>query len=146
MISHNHPNYWDEDFIGELHHSVQTEWVQDWAQRKIIDALEVWSPPFASKRVPHYWEKVSRECELIPMAGTDCHNGREQELGGQVENHPEIPPMIYHKLSEPAVAQARSQPDGWPRIDAWWRVLEIDYAQTEALCEIEASLAGAVVA
>lgn len=144
VISHNHPNYWDEDFIGELHHKLQTEWIRDWAQRKMIDALEVWSPPFASKRVPDYWEKVCRECELIPMSGTDCHNGKEQELGGQVDNHPEIPPMIYHKLSKTEVELARCKSDGWPRIAAWWRVLGIDYAQAEALREIASSLDAAV--
>jgi len=39
FISHNHPNYWDEDFVGELCHELQTEWIRDWAQRGVIDAL-----------------------------------------------------------------------------------------------------------
>lgn len=133
FISHNHPNYWDEDFIGELRHELQTEWIRDWAERRVIDGLEVWSPPFASKRVPHYWEQVCRELDLVPMAGTDCHSGREQEFGGKVENHPEIPPRIYAKLTTPAVASARRVAEFWPALAAWRRVLEIDYASDEAL-------------
>jgi len=135
FISHNHPNYWDEDFIGELRHELQTEWIHDWAKRGIIDALEVWSPPFASKRVPHYWEGVCRELGLVPMAGTDCHSGREQEFGGNVANHPEIPPAIYAKLTAPAIAGARQQREAWSALAAWRKVLEIDYAQEEALAE-----------
>jgi hypothetical protein len=134
-VSHNHPNYWDEDFVGELPHQLQTEWIRDWAQRGVIQALEVWSPPFASKRVPDYWGRVCRELNLIPMAGTDCHSGREQELGGQVANHPEIPPAIYAQLAVPAVAAARSTGHVWDRLAAWRRVLEIDYAHDEALRE-----------
>ena len=133
FVSHNHPNYWDEDFVGELSHELQTEWISDWATRGIIDALEVWSPPFASQRVPDYWDKICRELELVPMAGTDCHSGREQDLGGVVEDHPEIPPMIYAKLSAPAVAAARETTDPWEAYFAWRKVLEIDYAQQEAL-------------
>lgn len=133
FISHNHPNYWDEDFVGELRHELQTEWIRDWAERSVIDALEVWSPPFASKRVPHYWEEVCRDLNLVPMAGTDCHSGREQEFGGEVHNHPEIPPQIYAKLSAPAVAVARAESDPWTAIAAWRSVLEIDYAHDEAL-------------
>ncbi len=133
FVSHNHPNYWDEDFVGELRHELQTEWITDWAARGVIDALEVWSPPFASQRVPDYWEKVCRELELVPMAGTDCHSGREQELGGVVENHPEIPPRIYAKLAAPAVAVAKEVVDPWQSYSAWRKVLEIDYAQQEAL-------------
>jgi hypothetical protein len=135
FISHNHPNYWDEDFVGELRHELQTEWIRDWAERGIIDALEVWSPPFASKRVPDYWEGVCQELGLVPMAGTDCHSGREQEFGGQVANHPEIPPEIYAKLAVPAVAEAKREGDSWPALAAWRNVLEIDYAQDEALVE-----------
>jgi predicted metal-dependent phosphoesterase TrpH len=138
FISHNHPNYWDEDFVGELPHELQTEWIRDWARRGIIDALEVWSPPFASKRVPHYWEKVCRELRLVPMAGTDCHSGKEQEYGGPVENHPEIPPMIYAKLAAPDVATARLERESWPTLSAWRKVLEVDYAQDEALTEVVA--------
>jgi hypothetical protein len=133
FISHNHPNYWDEDFVGELRHELQTEWIRDWAQRGVIDALEVWSPPFASQRVPHYWERVCRELDLVPMAGTDCHSGREQEFGGKVENHPEIPPAIYAKLAAPAIAAAKGAKDPWAALAAWRRVLEIDYAQDGAL-------------
>ena len=135
FISHNHPNYWDEDFVGELRHELQTEWIRDWAERGIIDALEVWSPPFASKRVPHYWEGICRELGLVPMAGTDCHSGREQEYGGPVANHPEIPPAIYAKLAAPAVIEAKRMRDAWPALAAWREVLEIDYAQDEALAE-----------
>jgi hypothetical protein len=135
VISHNHPNYWDEDFVGELPHELQTEWIRDWAKRGIIDALEVWSPPFASKRVPHYWEGVCRELGLIPMAGTDCHSGREQEFGGEVANHPEIPPAIYAKLAAPAVAAAKQEHEGWPALAAWRKVLEIDYSHEQALAE-----------
>ena len=138
FISHNHPNYWDEDFVGELPHELQTEWIQDWAKRGVIDALEVWSPPFASKRVPHYWEKVCSELELVPMAGTDCHSGREQEFGGKVENHPEIPPMIYAKLSSAAVVMAQREADPWKSLKAWRKVLEIDYAHDKALKECQA--------
>jgi hypothetical protein len=135
LISHNHPNYWDEDFVGELPHQLQTEWVRDWAQRGVIDALEVWSPPFASKRVPHYWERVCSELELIPMAGTDCHSGREQEYGGEVANHPEIPIALYAKLAAPAISAARSERDPWKALRAWRAVLDIDYAQEDALNE-----------
>ena len=135
FISHNHPNYWDEDFVGELTHELQTEWIRDWAARGIIDALEVWSPPFASKRVPHYWEGLCRELGLVPMAGTDCHSGREQEFGGEVANHPEIPPVIYAKLTAPAIAKARKESEPWSALAAWRAVLEIDYAQNEALAE-----------
>jgi len=133
FISHNHPNYWDEDFVGEMRHELQTEWIQDWAQRGVIDALEVWSPPFASKRVPHYWDKVCQELNLVPMAGTDCHSGREQEFGGQVEDHPEIPPQIYAKLTAPAVAKAEQETEPWAALSAWRNVLEIDYAHQQAL-------------
>jgi len=135
FVSHNHPNYWDEDFVGELSHELQTEWITDWATRGIIDALEVWSPPFASQRVPDYWDKVCRELELVPMAGTDCHSGREQDLGGVVEDHPKIPPLIYARLAAPAVAAAREATDLWEAYSAWRRVLEIDYAEQEALNE-----------
>jgi predicted metal-dependent phosphoesterase TrpH len=140
LVSHNHPNYWDEDFIGELRHELQTEWIRDWAKRGVIDALEVWSPPFASARVPHYWEGVCRELGLIPMAGTDCHSGREQEHGGAVANHPEIPPAIYARLAAPAAAEARQLREAWPALAAWWKVLEIDYAHEEALAECAAIL------
>jgi len=133
FISHNHPNYWDEDFVGEMSHQLQTEWIHDWAGRGVIDGLEVWSPPFASTRVPTYWENVCKELQLIPMAGTDCHSGREQEFGGPVENHPEIPPMIYAKLSESAVAAAQEVKEPWRALEAWREVLEIDYAHGEAL-------------
>jgi len=133
FVSHNHPNYWDEDFVGELRHELQTEWITDWAARGVIDALEVWSPPFASQRVPDYWEKVCRELNLVPMSGTDCHSGREQDLGGAVENRPEIPPLIYAKLTAPAIAQASEITDPWEAYSAWRNVLEIDYAQTDAL-------------
>jgi len=133
FISHNHPNYWDEDFVGELRHELQTEWIRDWAQRGVIDALEVWSPPFASQRVPQYWEKVCRDLSLVPMAGTDCHSGREQEFGGQVGNHPEIPPLIYAKLSAPAAAKAELETEPWAALAAWREVLEIDYAHPQAL-------------
>lgn len=133
LISHNHPNYWDEDFVGELTHQLQTEWIHDWAARGVIDALEVWSPPFASKRVPHYWKNVCNELQLIPMAGTDCHSGREQEFGGEVENHREIPPLLYAHLAASAILQARTIPPPWPALAAWRAVLEIDYAQEEAL-------------
>jgi len=135
FISHNHPNYWDEDFVGELPHELQTDWIRDWAQRGVIDALEVWSPPFASKRVPHYWDRVCQELGLVPMAGTDCHSGREQEFGGQVEDHPEIPPMIYAKLTAPAVAKAKQKTEPWATLFAWREVLEIDYAHSQALKE-----------
>jgi hypothetical protein len=130
FISHNHPNYWDEDFIGELRHELQTEWIRDWAQRGVIDAIEVWSPPFASKR-------VCRELNLVPMAGTDCHSGREQEYGGQVDNHPEIPPQIYAKLATAAIQKAQSTRDTWPALAAWRQVLAIDYANDEALRSCE---------
>ena len=133
FISHNHPNYWDEDFVGELTHELQTEWIRDWARRGVIDAVEVWSPPFASQRVPRYWEEVCQELKLIPMVGTDCHSGREQEFGGQVENHPEIPPMIYEKLAAPAVAEAQAETEPWAALSAWRKVLEIDYANEQAL-------------
>jgi hypothetical protein len=133
FVSHNHPNYWDEDFVGELPHELQTEWIRDWASRGVIDALEVWSPPFASQRVPHYWERVCRELDLVPMAGTDCHSGREQEFGGAVANHPEIPPQIYAKLAAPAIAKASGEHDARSALAAWRNVLEIDYAQAEAL-------------
>jgi hypothetical protein len=145
FISHNHPNYWDEDFVGEVRHELQTEWIRDWAQRGIIDALEVWSPPFASKRVPHYWEGVCRELGLVPMAGTDCHSGREQEFGGDVANHPEIPPAIYAKLAAPAIVAAKQVREAWPALAAWRKVLEIDYAQDEALAEC-ASIARSLTA
>jgi hypothetical protein len=135
LVSHNHPNYWDEDFVGELPHELQTEWIRDWAQRGIIDALEVWSPPFASQRVPEYWRAVCEELKLVPMAGTDCHSGREQEWGGNVENHPEIPPQIYAKLAAPALEEASLQTESWAALTAWRKVLEIDYAQREALRE-----------
>jgi hypothetical protein len=138
FISHNHPNYWDEDFVGELRHEQQTEWIQDWAQRGVIDALEVWSPPFTSQRVPHYWEKVCQDLGLVPMAGTDCHSGREQEFGGQVDNHPEIPPMIYTKLSASAVIKAEQETEPWAAFTAWREVLEIDYAHPLALKECQA--------
>ena len=114
---------------------MQAKWINDWETRGIIDALEVWSPPFASQRVPDYWEKVCRELELVPMAGTDCHSCREQDLGGIVEDHPEIPPRIYAKLSAPAVAAAREATDPWQAYSAWRHVLEIDYAQQEALSQ-----------
>jgi hypothetical protein len=133
FVSHNHPNYWDEDFIGELRHETQTDWIRDWASRGVIDALEVWSPPFASKRVPDYWEGVCRELNLVPMAGTDCHSGREQEFGGKVDNHPEIPPQIYGKLTASSIDRAKSKRDPWLALTAWRKVLEIDYAQEEAL-------------
>lgn len=133
FVSHNHPNYWDEDFIGEIRHEEQTHWVEDWARRGVIDALEVWSPPFASKRVPHYWERVCKSLNLTPMAGTDCHSGREQEFGGAVEDHPEIPPQIYAKLSRPAVERATKQSDSHAALTAWRDVLAIDYAHPEAL-------------
>lgn len=133
FISHNHPNYWDEDFVGELSHVLQTDWISDWAARGIVDALEVWSPPFASQRVPDYWEDVCRTLNLVPMAGTDCHSGREQELGGVVENHPEIPPLIFAKLAAPTIAAAREKTEVWDAYSAWRRVLDIDYAQPEAL-------------
>jgi hypothetical protein len=133
FISHNHPNYWDEDFIGELRHELQTEWIRDWAARGFIDALEVWSPPFASKRVPHYWEGVCRELDLVPMAGTDCHSGREQDFRGKGEQHPALPPAIYAELAATAIAAARGESDQWPALAAWRRVLEIDYAQEDAL-------------
>jgi predicted metal-dependent phosphoesterase TrpH len=135
FVSHNHPNYWDEDFIGELRHETQTDWIRDWAGRGVIDALEVWSPPFASKRVPDYWEGVCRELNLVPMAGTDCHSGREQEYGGKVENHPEIPPQIYAKLTAASIDRAKSEREPWLALTAWRKVLEIDYAQAEALDE-----------
>jgi hypothetical protein len=133
FISHNHPNYWDEDFVGELPHQLQTEWIRDWARRGVVDALEVWSPPFASQRVPHYWEQVCRELNLVPMAGTDCHGGREEEFGGRVENHPEIPPQIYAKLAAPSLAVARQASEPWSALGAWRKVLEVDYANDEAL-------------
>jgi len=133
FISHNHPNYWDEDFVGELPHELETEWIRDWAGRGVIDALEVWSPPFASQRVPQYWERVCRELNLVPMAGTDCHSGREEEFGGKVNNHPEIPPQIHAKLAAPALAKARNQSAPWTALEAWRRVLEIDYANDDAL-------------
>lgn len=133
FISHNHPNYWDEDFVGELPHQLQTDWIRDWARRGVIDALEVWSPPFASKRVPHYWEQVCKELNLVPMAGTDCHSGREEEFGGRVENHPEIPPQIYAKLSAPSIAVARQASEPWPALSDWRKVLDVDYANEEAL-------------
>ena len=133
FVSHNHPNYWDEDFVGELRHELQTEWIRDWAQRGIIDALEVWSPPFASKRVPEYWRVVCEELKLVPMAGTDCHSGREQEFGGKVQDHPEIPPQIYAKLAAPAIEQAKPQTEPWSALAAWRKGLEIDYAQEDAL-------------
>jgi hypothetical protein len=135
FISHNHPNYWDEDFIGELRHETQTDWIRDWTARGVIDALEVWSPPFASKRVPDYWEGICRELGLVPMAGTDCHSGREQEFGGKVADHPEIPPQIYAKLAGPAIAEAQAARDPWAALAAWRRVLDIDYAQEEALVQ-----------
>ena len=137
FISHNHPNYWDEDFVGEIPHALQTEWIQCWARHGVIDALEVWSPPFASKRVPHYWEKICHDLGLVPMAGTDCHSGREQDFGGQVENHPEIPPQIYAKLAAPAVAIAQRTTEPWAALAAWRDVLEIDYAHTQALAECQ---------
>ncbi len=137
VISHNHPNYWDEDFVGELRHELQTEWIRDFAERGVIDALEVWSPPFASKRVPHYWEKVCHDLSLIPMAGTDCHSGREQEFGGDVQNHPEIPPLLYARLTTSAVAEAAAALDPWEAFVAWRNVLEIDYAHPRALSECE---------
>ena len=140
FISHNHPNYWDEDFVGELPHQLQTEWIQDWARRGVIDALEVWSPPFASKRVPHYWEKVCSDLNLVPMSGTDCHSGREQEFGGQVENHPEIPPQIYAKLSAGTVAKAEQETEPWSALAAWQEVLEIDYAHHQALAACQSIL------
>jgi predicted metal-dependent phosphoesterase TrpH len=133
FVSHNHPNYWDEDFIGELRHETQTDWIRDWASRGVIDALEVWSPPFASKRVPDYWERVCRELNLVPMAGTDCHSGREQEFGGKVDNHPEIPLQIYAKLAATAIEQANSESEPWLALAAWRKVLEVDYAQERAL-------------
>jgi hypothetical protein len=133
FISHNHPNYWDEDFIGELRHEEQTRWVEDWARRGVIDALEVWSPPFASKRVPHYWERVCKSLDLTPMAGTDCHSGREQEFGGKVEDHPEIPPQIYAKLTKRAAQEAAQASEPWAALAAWRNVLAIDYAHPEAL-------------
>ncbi|MCH2114415.1 MAG: hypothetical protein MK171_05840 [Pirellulales bacterium] len=135
FISHNHPNYWDDDFVGELPYDLQTEWIRDWARRGVIDALEVWSPPFASKRVPHYWHRICQELQLIPMAGTDCHSGREQEFGGPVENHPEIPPMIYARLAAPAIANAMGEVEIWSALGAWRNVLEIDYANAHALSE-----------
>ena len=135
FISHNHPNYWDEDFVGELSHELQTEWIQDWTQRGVIDALEVWSPPFASKRVPHYWRKICRQLHLIPMAGTDCHSGREQQLGGPVENHPEIPPQIYTRLTNSAFTRAKLETESWAALAAWREVLSIDYAHQQALRE-----------
>ena len=107
----------------------------------MIDALEVWSPPFASGRVPHYWEKVASECQLIPMAGTDLHGGREQEFGGSVENHPEIPPMLYEKLSAPAVARAEAAGDTWSAISAWREALDVDYAHPRALMALPGLLA-----
>ncbi|MCA9236368.1 MAG: hypothetical protein KDA44_12920, partial [Planctomycetales bacterium] len=133
FVSHNHPNYWDEDFIGELPHELQTEWIRDWAARGVIDGLEVWSPPFASQRVPHYWQRVCGELQLVPLAGTDCHSGREEEFGGNVDDHPEIPPQIYHKLAAPAIDRARAAQAGWAELESWRNVLEIDYAQVEAL-------------
>jgi hypothetical protein len=99
----------------------------------VIDALEVWSPPFASKRVPHYWERVCKSLDLTPMAGTDCHSGREQEFGGVVEDHPEIPPQIYAKLSSRAVEKALKTSDPSAALSAWREVLEIDYAHPQAL-------------
>ncbi|MBX3427884.1 MAG: hypothetical protein KF688_19550 [Pirellulales bacterium] len=133
FVSHNHPNYWDEDFIGELSYELQEAWIRDWAACGVIDGLEVWSPPFASKRVPHYWERVCRELALVPLAGTDCHSGREEQLGGHVDNHPEIPPLIYAKLAAPAIDRARCERCGWPAYAAWRQVLAIDYANDEAL-------------
>ncbi|MEO2047756.1 MAG: hypothetical protein ABGX16_14420 [Pirellulales bacterium] len=138
FISHNHPNYWDEDFVGEIRHELQTKWIQDWAQRGVIDALEVWSPPFASRRVPHYWEKVCHDLSLVPMAGTDCHSGREQEFGGQVDNHPEIPPMIFASIAASAVVKAELETEPWAAYSAWRDVLEIDYAHLQALKECQA--------
>ena len=135
FVSHNHPNYWDEDFVGEIRHEVQTEWIRDLAERGTIDALEVWSPPFASQRVPEYWRTVCNELNLVPMAGTDCHSGREQQLGGDVENHAEIPPQIYAKLAASAINKAKSETEPWAALAAWRDVLEIDYAQTDALRE-----------
>lgn len=137
FISHNHPNYWDDDFIGELPFQLQTEWVTGWAKSGTIDALEVWSPPFASKRVPHYWENVCHELGVVPMAGTDCHSGKEEAAGGRVENHPEIPPQIYAILTRQAVAEARRRPESWQAMSAWREVLAIDYANEAALrwCE-----------
>jgi hypothetical protein len=136
LISHNHPNYWDQDFIGELPYALQEQWIRDWAASGIIDALEVWSPPFASKRVPHHWEAFAKECKLIPMAGTDCHDGQEEQRGGLVENHPEIPPLLYAKLTEQAVSQACKESDPWLSLEAWRKVLEIDYAHSQALVHI----------
>lgn len=133
FVSHNHPNYWDEDFVGELSHQLQTEWIQDWAQQGILDALEVWSPPFASKRVPNYWQGVCSELGLVPMAGTDCHSGREEEFGGNVENHPEISPLIYAKLAAPAIDRAKAEREPWHALAGWREVLEVDYANEEAL-------------
>lgn len=133
FISHNHPNYWDEDFIGELSHELQAQWIGEWARGGVIDGLEVWSPPFASRRVPEYWHAVCRNLGLVPLAGTDCHSGREEEFGGRVDNHPEIPPQIYAKLAAPATERARRPGSGWEALAAWRDVLEIDYAQAEAL-------------
>lgn len=145
FISHNHPNYWDEDFVGELRHELQTEWIRDWAGRGVIDALEVWSPPFASKRVPQYWEAICHELGLVPMVGTDCHNGHEQEFGGMVDDHPEIPPQIYARLAAPAVAAAKAETDAWPALAAWRRVLDIDYAHEEALTACATTVASDVL-
>lgn len=138
FISHNHPNYWDEDFVGELPHQLQTEWIQDWARRGVLDALEVWSPPFASQRVPDFWHNVCNELGLVPMAGTDCHSGREEEAGGRVDNHPEIPPRIYAKLTAPAIERAKSEHDSWRALMAWREVMDIDYANEEALTQCSA--------
>lgn len=144
FVSHNHPNYWDEDFVGELRHELQTEWIRDWARRGVLDALEVWSPPFASQRVPDYWHGVCTELDLVPMAGTDCHSGREEEFGGKVDDHPEIPPRIYAKLAAPAIDRAKQEREPWRALAAWREVLEVDYANEEALaqcCSIARSLA-----
>ena len=141
LISHNHPNYWDDDFIGELPHPLQEQWIRQWAAQGVIEALEVWSPPFRSERVPHYWQKVCEECNLIPMAGTDCHSGGEQELGGTVGDHPEIPPRLYSNLTASAIVEAEKQTEPWPKLAAWRRVLEIDYANDAALNQINFSVA-----
>ena len=134
FVSHNHPNYWDEDFVGELRHELQTEWISDWAERGIIDALEVWSPPFASQRVPDYWEKVLSRARTRADGGHGLsQRPRARVWGAVVENHPEIPPLIYAKLARQQLSAAREATDPWQAYSAWREVLEIDYAQQEAL-------------
>ena len=49
---------------------------------------------------------------------------------------------IYAKLTAPSAAQARELSEHWPALSAWREVLDIDYADDEALCQCQQLAAG----